>query len=50
MLSADKNEILTRTGAGTPMGKLMRRFWIPAMTAAELPAADEPPRRAAAAR
>ena len=45
MLSADKNEILTRTGPGTPMGKLMRRFWIPAMTAAELPAADDPPRR-----
>ncbi len=45
MLSAEKNEILTRTGPDTPMGRLMRRFWIPAMTTAELPAADEPPVR-----
>ncbi len=27
------------------MGKLMRSFWIPAMTVAEVPAADEPPVR-----
>ena len=29
MLSAKDNEMLTRTGAGTPMGDLFRRFWVP---------------------
>ncbi|MBU2285177.1 MAG: Rieske 2Fe-2S domain-containing protein, partial [Gammaproteobacteria bacterium] len=45
MLTQEKNDILTRTGRGTPMGKLMRTFWTPAMTEAEIPAADEPPVR-----
>jgi phthalate 4,5-dioxygenase len=45
MLSHEKNVLLTRTGPGTPMGAFMRAFWIPAMTAAEVPAADEPPLR-----
>jgi phenylpropionate dioxygenase-like ring-hydroxylating dioxygenase large terminal subunit len=45
MLSAEKNELLTRTGPGTAMGGLMRCFWIPAMLASEIPAADEPPVR-----
>src|SRR5262249_36209964 len=30
MLSREDNERLTRVGAGTPMGELMRRYWIPA--------------------
>lgn len=45
MLSREENELLTRTGPGTPMGNLMRLFWIPAMTLAEVPGADQPPRR-----
>jgi phenylpropionate dioxygenase-like ring-hydroxylating dioxygenase large terminal subunit len=45
MLSHEKNALLTQTGPGTPMGKLMRSSWIPAMTAGEVPAADEPPVR-----
>lgn len=45
MLSSDKNELLTRTGPGTPMGRLMRCFWTPALMASEVPAADEPPVR-----
>jgi phenylpropionate dioxygenase-like ring-hydroxylating dioxygenase large terminal subunit len=45
MLSQEKNALLTQCGPGTPMGRLMRSFWIPAMTAAEVPAADEPPVR-----
>ncbi len=45
MLSHEKNAILTQSGPGTPMGKFMRSFWTPAMTAAEIPAADEPPVR-----
>lgn len=29
MLNAQQNERLTRVGRGTPMGELMRRYWIP---------------------
>src|SRR5690348_14004380 len=43
MLSKEENTLLTRTGPGTPMGKLMRRYWIPALLAEEVPEADGPP-------
>lgn len=36
MLSQDANERLTRVGAGTPMGNLMRQYWIPVVLASEL--------------
>lgn len=29
MLSEEKNRLLTRVGAGTPMGELLRRYWHP---------------------
>jgi phthalate 4,5-dioxygenase oxygenase subunit len=45
MLSASDNEMLTRTGAATPMGQLFRRFWQPALLSRELPERDGPPRR-----
>jgi phenylpropionate dioxygenase-like ring-hydroxylating dioxygenase large terminal subunit len=45
VLSAADNELLTRTGAGTPMGEYLRRFWLPVLLARELPAADGPPLR-----
>lgn len=45
MLSQEENELLTRTGAGTPMGELMRRFWIPFAVSTELPVCDGPPLR-----
>jgi phenylpropionate dioxygenase-like ring-hydroxylating dioxygenase large terminal subunit len=45
MLSREDNELLTRTGRGTPMGDTMRRYWIPALLARELPAPDCPPVR-----
>jgi len=45
MLSKENNDLLTRTGPGTVMGKLMRSFWTPAMLEREIPAADEPPVR-----
>ena len=32
MLSAEKNERLTRVGPGTPMGELLRRYWWPVAT------------------
>ena len=44
-MRADQNALLTRTGPGTPMGELFRRYWLPALLASELPAADCPPVR-----
>ena len=45
MLRAQDNETITRTGPGTPMGQLFRRYWTPALLAEELPANDCPPVR-----
>jgi len=45
MLARDENERVTRVGRGTPMGDTMRRYWIPALLAWELPEADCPPVR-----
>ncbi len=36
MLTAEANERLTRVGLGTPMGELMRRYWIPVRPTAQL--------------
>ncbi len=36
MLSAERNEMVTRTGPGTPAGKLMRLYWQPAALVEEL--------------
>jgi phenylpropionate dioxygenase-like ring-hydroxylating dioxygenase large terminal subunit len=45
MLTQEDNELLTRTGPGTPMGQLLRRYWVPALLAEEIPAPDCPPVR-----
>ncbi|MEC7488869.1 MAG: Rieske 2Fe-2S domain-containing protein [Pseudomonadota bacterium] len=45
MLSAQENEILTRTGSGTPMGRMMRRFWLPICSAHQVAEPDGPPLR-----
>jgi nitrite reductase/ring-hydroxylating ferredoxin subunit len=45
MLSREDNELLTRTGPGTPMGALMRRYWIPALFSEHLAEPDGPPVR-----
>jgi phthalate 4,5-dioxygenase len=45
MLSIEENDLLTRTGPGTAMGELFRRFWIPALLSSELPERDCPPVR-----
>jgi phthalate 4,5-dioxygenase len=45
MLSLEENELLTRVGPGTAMGRLFRRFWVPAMLSSELPGPDCPPMR-----
>lgn len=45
MLSKEDNERLTRVGPGTPMGRYLRRFWLPILLPEELPAPDCPPVR-----
>src|SRR5581483_11875495 len=45
MLTAEENDLLTRTGPGTPMGELMRRYWVPALLSEELPGPDCAPIR-----
>jgi len=45
MLSREENELLTRTGLGTPAGAYFRRYWLPALQASELPTPDCPPVR-----
>ena len=44
MLSQQDNEILCRVGPGTPMGVLLREYWLPAFVSSELEA-DGFPRR-----
>ena len=45
MLSREDNELLCRVGRGTPMGELMRQYWIPAAVSSELPDRDGAPLR-----
>jgi phenylpropionate dioxygenase-like ring-hydroxylating dioxygenase large terminal subunit len=45
MLSPEDNDLMTRTDPGTPMGNLIRRYWIPALLSEEIPAPDCPPAR-----
>ncbi|MBV9582898.1 MAG: aromatic ring-hydroxylating dioxygenase subunit alpha [Chloroflexi bacterium] len=45
MLSQEENEYLCRVGVGTPMGTLLRRFWMPALISTELPEPDCAPIR-----
>ncbi len=45
MLKREENELVTRVGPGTPMGNVMRRYWMPAMLATEVPGADSDPVR-----
>ena len=45
MLRQEQSDLLTRTGPGTPMGRMFRSYWIPALLAEELPENDCPPVR-----
>ena len=45
MMTEETNAFLSRTGPGTPMGELFRRYWLPAMLDWELPGPDCPPVR-----
>ncbi|NUZ06138.1 Rieske 2Fe-2S domain-containing protein [Piscinibacter koreensis] len=44
MLSPEDNERLTRVGPGTPMGQLMRLYWLPFLPAADLTPDGQPQR------
>jgi phthalate 4,5-dioxygenase len=46
MVTAVENEMLTRVGPGTPMGALMRQYWVPACLSSELVADGDPMRLA----
>ena len=45
MLTTKDNELLVKTAGGTPMGRLIRRYWVPALLSAEVAQADGPPVR-----
>jgi phenylpropionate dioxygenase-like ring-hydroxylating dioxygenase large terminal subunit len=45
MLSKIDNETVCRVGPGTPMGNLMRQYWLPALLSRELPGPDSDPVR-----
>src|SRR6201746_483625 len=42
MLRAEDNRFLTESGAGTGMGELLRRFWLPVLLSEERPEPDSP--------
>ena len=44
-MTREENDLITRTGPGTPLGEVMRRYWIPAALSSELPEPDCPPVR-----
>jgi phenylpropionate dioxygenase-like ring-hydroxylating dioxygenase large terminal subunit len=45
MLAAEENDLLTRVDPGTPMGDMLRHYWIPAVRSEELPEPDGAPLR-----
>src|ERR1700757_4822770 len=44
MTTTAESELLTRVGPGTPMGALMREYWLPAVMSSELVADGAPVR------
>ena len=42
MLTAEENQLLTRTGPGTPCGELLRRYWQPVALSEQLPPGGPP--------
>lgn len=43
MLSNEDNDRICRVGRDTPMGKVMRKFWVPALMSSELPEESDTP-------
>lgn len=44
MLTREENELLCRVGPETPMGQMLRRYWIPALLSGDLEAGGDPKR------
>jgi phthalate 4,5-dioxygenase oxygenase subunit len=44
MLTREENERLCRVGPETPMGRMLRRYWIPALLSSDLEAGGDPKR------
>ena len=44
MTTASEGQELTQVGPGTPMGELMRQYWLPAVKSSELIAGGDPVR------
>ena len=44
MLSIEDNELLSRVGAGTPMGELLRQYWMPVLESEDLVEGAQPTR------
>ena len=44
MLTTAENQLMTRVGPGTPMGNLLRQYWVPALLSSEIEA-DGPARK-----
>src|SRR5438034_1172347 len=42
MLATEQNELMCRIGPGTPMGNLIRQYWLPALPSYEFPSPDSP--------
>ena len=40
MLTRENNELICRVGAETPMGKALRRYWLPVLQSSDLPTPD----------
>jgi phenylpropionate dioxygenase-like ring-hydroxylating dioxygenase large terminal subunit len=45
VLSKEENKLLTEVGPETMMGKMLRRYWTPALLSTEVPEPDSPPIR-----
>jgi phthalate 4,5-dioxygenase oxygenase subunit len=45
MLSKEDNALLTQVGPGTPMGEMLRQYWMPILQSSELPENDGRPLR-----
>ena len=43
-MRAEDNDLLTRVGPGTPMGELMRQYWMPVAASEEFVAGGDPVR------
>lgn len=43
MLTPEENQLLTQTDADTPLGQMLRRYWVPALLSSEIPEPDGAP-------